>query len=464
MISFIKKSLRPIEILYIFCISIICLFLIYRVTPVSGIDEEFHFYRAQQVAQGDLFAQRYPSHMFGGGLDGNILTWVRYFNANRDRHQPSDVNTANQIASNLNNDHKKREVVQFPSTASYSPLMYIPSATGMVIANIFHSNVDTRYYAGRLGNLFGYIFILSIVISILPTGRLSVLALMSTPTALHLATTYSADPVTNLGALLFLACCLRTRIIPLEQRQVWLRAIIILSIPLGLFKLTCSLLSLGCLIVPRDSFATPKKYIYFCSTVVGLSIFSAIVWNGIYPFDPAHYWNTGGDPKVQIHTMLSHPGAFIHEIGETYRVGSHWWWEDAWGRFGGGPEPLFFKVGEGTGLLAASLIIVLALVDQRSFHGRLPAMILISIGFLYSLFVLLAFYVGFTHLGENTVSGLQGRYFFLSAALIIIGTTLLLPKQKKLYSNLSSIFLFIYFICVTHVCIEATGIYAHIWN
>lgn len=462
--AFCKTNLRLLELAYLLSIAVIGVFLVYRVTPVSGVDEEFHFYRAQQIAQGNLLAQRYSGHMFGGGLDTSMLTWVRYFNANRDQHKPSDSNVAAQIAKDLENSKRDREVVHFPSTASYSPLMYIPSATAMIIANAGHGGVDTRYYAGRLGNLFGYIGMLALVLAVLPVGRLAVLALMTTPTSLHLATTYSADPVTNLGSMLFLACCLRARMAPPEDRKIWIRLIIALAAPLGLFKLTCSFLSLGCVLVPTNSFPTQRKYIQFCMTVVGLSLVSAVVWNGIYPFTPAHYWNTGGDPKVQILTMLEHPWSFVREIAETYRVGSHWWWEDAWGRFGGGPVPLFFKIGEGTGYVAIALIVLLTLADKRPIASPRSGAILIALGALYSLLTLLAFYVGFSHLGEDTVSGLQGRYFYISCAAILSGVLLFLPRQNKTYQTVCAGLLGAYFVCVAHVCIEATGIYARLWN
>ncbi|GAN89264.1 hypothetical protein Gbth_013_016 [Gluconobacter thailandicus F149-1 = NBRC 100600] len=162
--------------------------------------------------------------------------------------------------------------------------------------------------------------------------------------------------------------------------------------------------------------------------------------------------------------MLTNPLSFLHEITETYRVGLHWWGEDAWGRFGGGPAPLFFKIGEKTGVIAVALIVLLAFFDKRGVSGRFPAMILIALGLSYSLFTILAFYVGFTHFGEPTVSGLQGRYFFLSAATILGGITMLLPKTKNIPEKLNTIFLGLYFLCVMHVCIEATGIYAHLWN
>lgn len=459
-----KSKLSLPEFIYLLGLSIIGIIFVYRITPMSGIDEMYHFFRAQQVAQGNLLAQRYANHAFGGGLDSHMIDWVDYFNEKRNQSLPADVLVAQDRALTISSTPVRKITLQFPSTASYSPIMYIPSAIGMDIAKLFHSRPDTQYYAGRLGNLFGYMFLLCLLLSILPCTKLPLLVLLTTPTALHLATTYSADPVTNLGALIFIACCLRLRLSQTSHAALWLNCIFALAIILGLLKLTCSLLSLTCFLIPSAFFKSKKNYFQYCVLVCSASVSSAVIWNGFYPFNPAHYWNTGGDSHVQIQNMIIHPIVFLQEILNTYKIGTYWWWEDAWGRFGGGPIPLFFKIGEKTGLISVSLMIGLALIEKNRAQSFVSSGFLLALGALYSLLIILAFYVGFSHAGEGIVSGLQGRYFILSWALYLCAFSLCVPKLKLNNNYLSSVLLFANFICVLHVSIEAITVYARYWH
>nr|WP_298795864.1 DUF2142 domain-containing protein [uncultured Acetobacter sp.] len=450
---------------YLLAVFVMALVFVFRFTPVGGIDEQFHFERAQQISQGNFFAQRYGRNDFGGGLDNRMIEWMRYFTTQRDHQQPADREQANALAVKLDSAPSARTRLSFPSTASFSPLMYLPSAIAMDAARLVHARVDTQFYAGRIGNLVGAFILLIILLSILPVGRLAMLVLMTTPTCLHLATAYSADPVTNLTAFIFIACCLRARMATdPQERTTWMHAVLWLAAPLGFLKLTCCLISLACLMIPADAFASARQRVKFCATAIGLSVGAALLWNMLYPFNPGAYWGTGANPKLALHNLLIHPLAVAEEFKNTYSVGSQWWWEDAWGRFGGGPEPLFFKIGQTTSVISAALMGCLLLVDVRQARSAFSGTMLIVLGAVYSFLILLAFYVSFAKIGEWSISGLQGRYFLLTWGMGLLGAALLLPKRERLWNQAAILLLCVNFVCVARTGILSLAIYARIWN
>lgn len=449
---------------YLFGLGIIGLFFVFRFTPMSGIDEQPHFYRALQVSQGGFFAssKHEAPHNYGGKLDKKLIDYTDYFISHRDRSEASSVREATQLAHQLDNIPEKKIWLTFPSSASYSPIMYIPSAFGLFLAKKLNTGVGIQYFAGRLGNLAGYLSIFALVIILLPLGRIPVLLLFSTPTALHLACAYSADPLSNLLTVLFTIFCLRARTSSQENFNQWKYLILIFAVLLGLLKITYCFFSLTCLFIPTSYFLNKKNYWLYCGTVISLSILSALVWNILYPFNPGSYWHSGGNPHVALHNLFVHPLNVVIILWKTIYQGVQWWWEDLFGRFGGGPVPQFFKIGNHVQILSFLLMIFSIFLERKSQSSKLLGVFLFLCGLVYTLLVIFAFYITFSPISAETVSGLQGRYFFISLFFMIMGILYFIPNHLSC-SKLSVVIVITNFLCVTYIGLLATQLYAANW-
>ncbi|QDH25436.1 DUF2142 domain-containing protein [Neokomagataea tanensis] len=266
---FLNNDLYNAFIKYYFVlISVIGIFFVFMITPVSGIDEQFHFDRALQVSQGDLLPQHRGRFLLGGDLNARLIRYAQYFEGRRDQRLSSDRTVAASLAHDLGQGPSGSTSVEFSSTASYSPIMYLPAGFGLLLGRLVHAPVDTQFFMGRLGNLLGFLASLAVVLRVLPWGRLGVLALFSTPTCLHLAAAYSADPLTNTLTLLFVACCLRFASMAQLGRRERV-TLVFLGATLGLLKLTCCVFSLAVFLLPRSLFSSWRQWGYFAERLLG---------------------------------------------------------------------------------------------------------------------------------------------------------------------------------------------------
>ncbi|GBQ25127.1 DUF2142 domain-containing protein [Tanticharoenia sakaeratensis] len=431
-----RTFLSQVVVGYVVAMLVVALVFVYRVTPASGIGEGAHFRRALQISEGHLFALRVAHDHYGGRLDGRLLSYMEYFEDQRDRGTPSSSGAAQDRAYMADHAASGRRFSEFGSTASYPPLPYLGSAIGLAIAKAGHAGVATRLMAGRLGQLGLFALMLLVV---LPYRRLSALVLLTTPTALHLASTYSADPVTNTLCLLFVGLCLRCRTIGAVSRREAV-ALILLGGGMGLLKLTCCVLSAAILLVPTRAFPAPRDALRVRLMTIGLSVALAVLWNGFFPFVPGHYWQTGGDPHLVLAYSVHHPLTAVQIFWVTFREGLQWWWLDVYGRFGGAPVPQFFKLGAMSSLAALAIAALLAVCDvsgrpaghdpsrwTREKGDGLASLGLVVLAALYTGATLAAFYVGFSPAGHAPITGLQGRYFLLPLILLALAISAARP-------------------------------------
>jgi uncharacterized membrane protein len=231
-----------------------------------------------------------------------------------------------------------------------------------------------------------------------------------------------------------MAWCLRLRFddsMPFDRAAQ--RGLAALTLSLGLLKLTAFVLSPLILTIPAARFTSARARWYFAGTVIAGCAAITAIWNGIYHFVPAVYWNTGGDPAGAIQTALAKPVQIVILFYTSTRDLGLAWWLDSYSRFGAHPIPFYFYTSTAnTGWAAAAGIAALAIADGSKRPDWLLALLYLVVALAYTVVVLAAFYVGFTPPGAATVMGLQGRYFILPWALIVIAMALAAPGRAWL--------------------------------
>ena len=419
-------------IVYFTAIAILGVTLAFRATPMSGIDEAYHFRRALQVSEGHLLASGLGANDWGGKLDRRLLAYEGWFNDRRNGARTSLVPDALAAETAMMRLPPGGDTASFPSTASYPPLPYLPAACGLLAGKLLHLGLSGQVLAGRLGSLAGWLGLLALVVRVLPVGRLGVLALLSMPAAIGVAASYSADPVTNGLACLFIAICVRLQLNAAcrfgRGRKL---GVLALAACLGLLKLTCALLSLATLLIPARYFRSVRQAWSFRLCGVALAFGTAATWNTSFPFIPGKYWTYGAQPDVAVQLILSAPAHHLWLVGWNIYHSSYHYWSDAFSRFGNGPLPLWMWFNGVTTQAALLLLLCLAASEARgNKRHRKAGLLLGALGCAYGVQTVLAFKIGFSRPDATIIQGVQGRYWILPYALVYLCTVMSVPGRR----------------------------------
>jgi len=391
-------------------------FLLAMTPPYAGLDEPYHWQRVLQIAEGDLLAETLGPNSWGGPIDrAGYLHMLHYFELIQ-KHAPVDAARARALSDHLASWPPERQVVPFPSSASFAPLAYLPQAAFVAAARALKRGPLDQMHAGRLGNLAGYGAMIAAILWALPGARIAFLALALSPVALQSACTLSADPLnlTVPSLLLALVWRYRDRGSPLGRGE---RAgLLALSAALGLLKLTIAPFAGIVLFLPGG----PRSRLGFAGLCLAVAVGIAVLWNAAYPFLPGLYWGTGADPAAQVARLRAAPLEALQVFATTVRDYAWDWWRDGYGRYGGHPAPWSGYASTPWIMAALWVLPALALCDGARRRDPGIAGVTLLAAPAYVLLVLAAFWVGFTPVGSATVLGVQGRYFLLAQVLVAL--------------------------------------------
>ncbi|WP_419728809.1 DUF2142 domain-containing protein [Lichenicola sp.] len=482
--------------LFLACVAMLGVILVFRTPPMAGFDEAYHWRRALQVADLHPFGRRLGPNDWGGRLDPREMAFETRADAAIAATQPLSVAglhaLSDQLAASPAPQGKSgRPVVSFPSTASFSPIAYLPSAAGILVARVLRLGPLEQMHAGRLANLAGYLGLVWCVVLILPVGRLAVLALLTMPTPLHLAASFSADPVCNALPALLVACCLRLRRVTVpppgsilaRRWPAWLFGLVVL---VGLLKPICCVVSAMLLLVPVRLFAgapARARRAAWTYRIAAIAVCAAVAlgWNLAYPFVPGRYWHTGADPHAAVRVLLSAPMHGIRILAANAWNDSRFWWSDGWGRYGGGPGPYHFTTPERLAELFLMLLLLLTLAEaSRPLPGpgtspraigqarimamTAPPVLLLLVAVAYLAALLLAFRIGYGPPGSDFIDGVQGRYLLLPDLLCLLALAAAWPFRAVILGRLAPPLLLGCLLLDLLSVIIALGHYAAVWH
>jgi uncharacterized membrane protein len=383
-------------------------------TPLlSAPDELYHWQRAVQISEGHLFAQRTANGEWGGKIARGAFEYQIWFLKKFIDPKPIFVKDAWQEAKDLKPLSKERIEKPFPSTASFSPVAYIPQAAGIALTRAVGGNLFTQIIVGRLANLLAYFSLIAAAFRILPDARYIFVALASLPSALHLAASLNADAMNYAIPALLIALCMRCRADPAFRLSQTTRLLIAgLVVGCGLLKMIYVVFGLAVMLIPSAKFSANRARLIFIAACLSASLAAAVIWNLAFPFVPGVFWGNGADPAITIKSMIADP---IHMIAMFAQTLSHWW--GAWflsyfAQIGGNGGFAFFMTDRT--LLPTELVLVaLTFADATRQRDLEQSFVLALIAFGFLLALLAAFLIGYTRVGSPLVEGINGRYLFL---------------------------------------------------
>jgi uncharacterized membrane protein len=386
--------------------------------PCQVPDEAFHFERAFQLSEGRVIPLK-QENQTGDYLPSNVAQ-VRQLFERLEKH-PEQKTSAAEIRSAsalvLNED---RVFTNFPNTAVYPPLAYLPQALGIAVARLFSSSVLVCFYAGRFGNLLAATALFFLAIRVAPIGKWAFAALALTPMALFETASLSSDALTNAFAFLLVGFLLRCACGPVERlggKEVVILALLVMA--LALVKQGYLLMVLAYFLIPEASLGGRKRYWGVFTLLVGCELLAAGGWalivRDVYsPVVPGKI-----DPAAQVQDMIAHPGGFLLAVLRSSTVDVPGTLREYLGFLGILDTPLSDRL-----LLLQGLVLVLTALTAFGQPGTVTGrqtLVALTTALVTYLSILTVIHITWDAVGFTDSIDVQGRYFIPLGPLVAFG-------------------------------------------
>jgi len=372
-------------------------------------DELYHWFRAYEVSEGRLLSEVNDNKAYShlpvsiAQINNEKLRNIDY----RSIKESLEVKT-----------DETQTLYDMRTVAIYSPVQYLPQATGIFIARQLTDRTLIMAYFGRIFNALFAIVMIYFAIKIIPFGKRIIYTIAFLPIAIEGFTSLSADAITISTAILFISYILMLvydkKIKIIRKRDVFI--ISILCSILAFCKIVYIPLIFLCFLIPKNKYKDKKWYYITNLLIVIICIFFNLGWLKIASSYLALYSTT----SVQTTSILSHPFNYIQIVLYTF--------------FNNFQRYIFTMLGNELGweefihplsIIPVSYLILLiinALFDKQS-NNKLHIKENIVFGLVSLLIGALIFtslYVQFTKPGNIEIAGIQGRYFIPVLPLLLL--------------------------------------------
>jgi uncharacterized membrane protein len=383
--------------------------------PLHGPDENRHLNRAYMIAHGDFWATT-RSGIRGNEIPWSVLRMQRRlgpevaFNADV-RQDPA------RWAAEFTVPLAPADVVFASMPSVHSPLPYFPQSLAVALSAGFEPPPVVLSYAARIANLSLWVVAVFFALSLAPSHRWSLFLLTTSPMALFIAATASADVTTNALAFVWIAWILRLRA---ERTRVSGRVAIgltALSTGLGLSKLVYWALTGLLLLIPVESFDSSGRRLARLAAIALASLIPTLAMfrlaSGITELDPVF-----ADADAQWALLRSEPLVFANVLWDSARSEGLGWIQQFVGVLGWLDTVLPVYVYP---LWVAAFAGVVALESPTPGGlGRFERALLWAIPLAVWLAVLFNGFIRWTAPDESVVRSFQGRYLIPVVPLIAI--------------------------------------------
>lgn len=395
--------------------------------PFQVPDEINHFYRAWQVSQGDFRAER-TINRIGGELPASLrtftATWEPLIGNPEVRVSKSEFRASAKLMVNEN-----KAWFDFPNTAIYSAVNYLPQTLGIVVFRWFTDSVLAIFYGARVFALCFWLAIMRLMLRLLPGKGLLAAAVLLLPMSLYINSSLSADIMINAVSAVWLAWIIRIRRRKKRLCMADLVSILLLSFLIPMLKLVYLPLLLLLLLVPKEALSSRQRqgvFLMLALTLVGLSGFISLVEVDRLYIPYADYaqeagWvhlAEGADKSMQTENILHHPAESILVVLRSLIAGFSMYSAGLIGNFGW----LEIQLTPVVVVLSYLALLLISLTDRPIALTAKARLVLILSVVLTAGLLVLSQYIMWTPVGSDLVLNLQGRYFIplLLPFLIII--------------------------------------------
>lgn len=401
-------GVRP-ERVFLVVGAVFGLLFLFVTPPFQAPDEYAHFYRAFQVAQGGLLAQRHDG-VLGGWLPVSVLTTAERAAPGIAFHPEKKERLEDLLALiEMPLAPARRSFVGFPNTACYVPFLYLPQAAAIGVGRLLGLAPILLTYTGRAGNLAAWLCLGHLALTVTPIMRWPMLLLLLMPMSLFEAASLSADAMTNAVSFLFTAYCVRFAV--RETDRIGSREWALLTLLCATVAVSKQVyLPLGALVlwIPARKFGDRRRRIV-CLVVAGAVTVLAwgawTSWVAKTRVELLPYTSVPG----QIAFIRHHPGQFLRIVFTTLSDHPSNQLRSFVGILGWLDTPLPNRFIKSYYFMLALAALATGRPGIRvSARQRLLA---IAVAAACVLALLVVCYVIWTRAGGPIIEGIQGRYF-----------------------------------------------------
>ena len=429
--------------------------------PFQVPDEPNHFLRAFQIASGDLLPENQNNRVGGfvpSSLEKTILLFINI------PFHPDQKMTYEKIHLSLQYSltAEKKSFVSFPNTSTYAPVLYLPQSLAVFIFKIFNTPPIILMYAARLFNLFSWIILVFLALSLVPVYKWLFMLLALTPMSVFQASSLSVDAITNGVAFLFISMIFRLAFdknVRFKKTDFFYLSILLMFLTLSRYAY-CFLYVLFFLIPPGKSGSRQKYmlaafglFLIICCTLFTGGYYVKHIYDSV---DIAV--NFYGDNQKIIQPYLQIQFIFTHAIYYLKTILVTFWTNNLFipsfiGNLGWLDTPLP-NIYIGCSIL--TLLAVSMCDSNKNVNISIINKLIIFTSIISVIFIIcLLLYLSWTPVGSPTIDGIQGRYFIPVAPLIF---SLFYNRNLNLPVNtikiISLIYIAISFVVMNHALIS----------
>jgi len=392
------------------------------ITPPFQVPDEFdHFSRSFQLSEGRLLSEKHDNRL-GGFLPQSLIETMSTYQKmpfNTKKKQKIE-NVFDLAAQPL--DAENRTFIDFPNTALYSPVPYIPQTLGILTGKIFDLSPIVLMYMGRIFNLIVWIVLVYFSIKITPIFKWLFLLLAMTPMALFQAVSLSADCFTNAVSFLLISLFFRYSFDNNKLvKNIDICVLLTLTFLLSLSKSSYFPIILLYLMIPMKKIGSVKKYtvvlllmlLLNALILTGWSFFAKQLYIPYSSYNAAHRVGQplleGVFPHEQFKFILSNFPQYTLTIIRSFRVFSGFVLTSFIGTLGWLDTPLSRSY-----IMSGFFVLFFFSLTETSTEKKisLKNKFVLSVSFLTAIFTFSTLmYISWTPVGDALISNLQGRYF-----------------------------------------------------
>lgn len=409
--------------------------------PSSWFDEEIHYVRSIQIANGDLFTTINNDNTQYGGMisDSQNIFVERSFNSKLFNPEIQAIElTWFEDYNELKYSEKSVYRVSVTAT-SYIPISYFPYVATVWLNKLLKLDTALEFFMMRLAGFLVSFTLILLAVRIIPYGKLSLLALVSLPPYFLSMSSISADSYLFGVAPLFLAYSLSffEDLLCVKhsswKKVVTLSALAVL-VTLGkppaclLVAILIPIIILGRLVRQLSL----KKSVMLAGVIIGCALLTLGWLYTIRHVDSTKYFGSVASVSDQIHFIKNNFSEFL-KLLITNILNYNFFAI----QLGYADSPVYMSIPMLPSLIAGvGFVCSVFIADEGRIKSSRATWLFdsfkLALFHLIMLFIFLALYLQFTAVGSQTIDGVQPRYF-LPFWLLLLS----IRPRAAFYSKLS---------------------------
>ena len=372
-------------------------------------DEEAHFFRIYEITEGHILSETREAE---GKEDIG-----RFMPENLDVATKEHAATWRDMVDhrNLQVNRGQKTWYSFPNMALYSPISYLPQMIGVFLGKIWTNRVLVQIYLGRLMGAGVSVILIYWALKLLPVKRECLFLIVMLPMYFQELVSLSADSLINALSLFFTAFLFKLisdgRIGKLTKKE--LVALWLLAPAVALCKAVYLPLCAMYFMIPKRLFKSRGQRIACTVGPVAAATAADVCW--------MLAGKVGGSASgEQIAYILRYPYEFVKIV---YRTVMQYGDEVIFEMFGSNMGGLNIAIDETPLLFLACVVVILAVShpEREAVFSGAQKIFFLCLGAVILSMTWGSMYLLYNEVGNNLITGFQGRYLFPVMLLILAG-------------------------------------------